>query len=56
VTAPPNAGGERDQLGLWLRVVLGLGIGLYFGWSPKWVSAVKNSVMSSRGSAPPVRR
>jgi hypothetical protein len=37
VTAPPNAGGERDQLGLWLRVVLGLGIGLYFGLGERWM-------------------
>ena len=42
---------ERDQLGLWLPVVLGLGIGLYFGLGERWMWLAAMALLCGVGTA-----
>jgi competence protein ComEC len=42
---------ERDQLGLWLPVALGLGIGLYFGLGERWMWLAAMALLGGAGAA-----
>lgn len=42
---------ERDQIGLWLPVALGLGIGLYFGLGQRWMWLAALVLLGGVGAA-----
>lgn len=41
---------ERDQIGLWLPVALGLGIGLYFGLPQRWMWLAAVALLGGTGA------
>jgi competence protein ComEC len=40
---------ERDQIGLWLPVALGIGIGLYFGLGQRWMWLAAMALLGGAG-------